>query len=189
MKLEGDKQGRKGHLSVATEVSCVPYTGNGNFVSIAMVEFKWDPGNTWMQSATPCNLRITSLISVFWIAGIWGCTFSLHGWVAEERWRHFGVSQCKLEISLYQQLETALSLSFSLCCHARLQVTHHQNLFVIRALVSLCFFSTSHSRVVLLPQFYKNLSKGLKDIVWKVEGEDNAIAAKWMLLESSVAGF
>jgi len=26
--------------------------------------------------------------------------------------------------------------------------------------------------------FYKNLSKGLKDIVWKVEGDDNAIAAK-----------
>jgi hypothetical protein len=40
MKLEGDKQGRKGHLSVATEVSCVPYTGNGNFVSVSMVDFK-----------------------------------------------------------------------------------------------------------------------------------------------------
>lgn len=54
-----------------------------------------------------------------------------------------------------------------------------QNFFVTWALVSLRFFSASHSHVfVLLSQFYKNLSKGLKDIVWKVEGDDNAIAAK-----------
>lgn len=40
MKLEGDKQGRKGHLSVATEVSCVLYSGYGNLVSVAMVDLK-----------------------------------------------------------------------------------------------------------------------------------------------------